>query len=200
MFYNENKDMEVSYERMSNAKKTPEEKALLKEAHRKRCKKYSAKNQHLFVYAGTKLGGKYKTIEEIKEAVSQKQKIYVAKHCTGNPEYNKKRREYVARNRKVLNDKFRIRVQCNKYGITKEHYFELMEKPCMACGKKHGIKITMNHNIDHNHKTGQVRGVLCAECNRALGLLQDNPDTIQGLLNYLNKNDNSIKTKEAQYG
>jgi hypothetical protein len=167
-----------------NAKKTPEEKALLKEAHRKRCKKYSAKNQHLFVYAGTKLGGKYKTIEEIKEAVSQKQKIYVAKHCTGNPEYNKKRREYVARNRKVLNDKFRIRVQCNKYGITKEHYFELMEKPC----------------IDHNHKTGQVRGVLCAECNRALGLLQDNPDTIQGLLNYLNKNDNSIKTKEAQCG
>ena len=78
----------------------------------------------------------------------------------------------------------------------------------MACGKKHGhsytrkdgIKITMNHNIDHNHKTGQVRGVLCAECNRALGLLQDNPDTIQGLLNYLNKNDNSIKTKEAQCG
>lgn len=39
--------------------------------------------------------------------------------------------------------------------------------------------------VDHNHKTGKVRGLLCGPCNAALGLLKDDLDIIFGLAVYL---------------
>lgn len=39
--------------------------------------------------------------------------------------------------------------------------------------------------IDHNHETGQVRGVLCNECNQAIGKLQDDPSIVLRAAEYL---------------
>jgi len=39
--------------------------------------------------------------------------------------------------------------------------------------------------VDHNHNTGEVRGLLCSACNRGLGLLGDNPRLLKSALNYL---------------
>jgi len=41
--------------------------------------------------------------------------------------------------------------------------------------------------VDHDHSTGQVRGLLCSRCNTALGLLRDSPANIGSLLDYLMK-------------
>lgn len=41
--------------------------------------------------------------------------------------------------------------------------------------------------VDHCHTTGLIRGLLCFNCNAALGLLKDNTDTIGKLLFYLQK-------------
>ncbi len=41
--------------------------------------------------------------------------------------------------------------------------------------------------VDHDHETGKVRGLLCHHCNVALGHLQDDPNTIKALLDYLCK-------------
>jgi hypothetical protein len=41
-----------------------------------------------------------------------------------------------------------------------------------------------NAHLDHDHDTGAVRGVLCRDCNLALGYLQDSPEMISGLLRY----------------
>ena len=48
-----------------------------------------------------------------------------------------------------------------------------------------------NHNkrlyIDHDHETGKVRGLLCLQCNTALGLLKDNPKVLKKALKYLTR-------------
>jgi len=42
--------------------------------------------------------------------------------------------------------------------------------------------------LDHCHSTGNVRGVLCTPCNRALGLFKDSQDILNSAINYLNQN------------
>jgi len=39
--------------------------------------------------------------------------------------------------------------------------------------------------VDHNHRTGEVRGLLCSRCNIALGHLDDSPVKLRNALNYL---------------
>jgi hypothetical protein len=66
--------------------------------------------------------------------------------------------------------------------------FELQKGLCAACGHpsttKHYGK-TAPLAVDHDHITGEVRGLLCIACNRALGYLNDSPERIKGLLRYI---------------
>jgi len=55
---------------------------------------------------------------------------------------------------------------------------------CMACGKSEPIK-NRRLSVDHCHKTGKIRGVLCSNCNRALGLLNDDISVLSNLFEYL---------------
>ena len=73
-----------------------------------------------------------------------------------------------------------------RHGITGEQYAiieEVQNKVCAICNQpsKDGSKLS----IDHNHKTNEVRGLLCKECNRALGLFGDSINTLENALNYL---------------
>lgn len=42
--------------------------------------------------------------------------------------------------------------------------------------------------VDHNHDTGKVRGLLCMDCNCAIGLLKDRVDVVRNLSTYLETN------------
>ena len=65
----------------------------------------------------------------------------------------------------------------HKYNIEADEAIKLLK----VCGSSENLC------IDHRHSDNQIRGVLCRECNLALGLLKDNPDRIESLLRYLNK-------------
>ena len=54
----------------------------------------------------------------------------------------------------------------SKYKIYVEEYDETMKQPCEICGAE-------AKHLDHNHETGQVRGALCAKCNIAVGVFED---------------------------
>jgi len=60
------------------------------------------------------------------------------------------------------------------YGMTLEDYNELFlrqNKKCAICGK-HQSESTRRFGVDHDHKTGKVRGILCNRCNTALGCFE----------------------------
>jgi Recombination endonuclease VII len=68
------------------------------------------------------------------------------------------------------------------YGLTVEAYRLLLREQagtCGICGRTH--KLT----VDHDHQTGQVRGLLCDPCNRAVGHLQDSPGVSRRAAEYL---------------
>jgi hypothetical protein len=46
--------------------------------------------------------------------------------------------------------------------------------------------------LDHNHKTGEFRGWLCHDCNRALGNFKDDTDLLEKALNYLKSTQTSL--------
>lgn len=75
-----------------------------------------------------------------------------------------------------------------KYGITLEQYNQILEAQggvCAGCGGVERRAATGNLAVDHNHETGEVRGLLCSNCNRALGLLGDSIETLKSLADYL---------------
>ena len=66
-------------------------------------------------------------------------------------------------------------------------YYDVMVSQGMACAicgrePKHGGR---RLDIDHDHKTGQVRGLLCPKCNRMLGWARDTPNILFGGFVYL---------------
>jgi hypothetical protein len=49
--------------------------------------------------------------------------------------------------------------------------------------------------VDHNHETKEVRGILCNHCNRAIGLLMDNPSLLDKAADYLRNADKQVPQK-----
>jgi hypothetical protein len=105
-----------------------------------------------------------------------------------NAEWYQKNRE------KLLADPSRRRAQRahhlrKNYGITIEQYEEMLEAQggTCVCGATEpgGGGRYQNFLVDHDHETGEVRGLLCYTCNTAVGLVQDNPDTLRALADYL---------------
>jgi hypothetical protein len=72
------------------------------------------------------------------------------------------------------------------YGISVQEYQRLLEHQqgvCAVCRQQ--CKTYEHLSVDHNHATGKVRGLLCAKCNVALGMLNEDRERIAMLLNYL---------------
>ena len=74
------------------------------------------------------------------------------------------------------------------YGLTLEGYYELLEKQggqCATCDAKPEDQHHGRLDVDHNHETGEVRGLLCNTCNRGIGFSGDNPDVLERQAAYL---------------
>lgn len=74
-----------------------------------------------------------------------------------------------------------------KFNISFEYAKELTEvENCYIC-EKHKDDNGRTLAIDHCHKTGEIRGVLCSLCNTGLGSFRDNVDFLKSAIDYLKK-------------
>jgi hypothetical protein len=73
---------------------------------------------------------------------------------------------------------YRIR---RDFGMTLEEYEALIARPCGLCGSEQNIV------LDHCHATGEVRGPLCQVCNKAIGMLGDDPDRLRAAAEYIER-------------
>lgn len=77
------------------------------------------------------------------------------------------------------------KVQLSKYGLTIEAYAVLLETQQGVCKICHERPDGQHLSVDHDHKTGRVRGLLCSACNLGIGSLRDDPVRIQSALTYV---------------
>jgi len=82
-------------------------------------------------------------------------------------------------------DSWTLVKRCARRGITPKQLvdrYERQEECCAICKKE--IEL-IDSAIDHNHVTGEFRGVLCKQCNRALGMFNDSPTVLRNAVEYL---------------
>jgi len=76
-----------------------------------------------------------------------------------------------------------------KYGITQKEYDEILKSQggvCAVCGKINVVRgKPANLAVDHNHETGQIRGLLCNRCNFNLNWIENKMNLARALFEYL---------------
>lgn len=85
------------------------------------------------------------------------------------------------------------------YGVDLDHVLKMYEEQegkCKIC-KTEGFKLSPNADnnlvVDHCHINGGVRGMLCHNCNRALGLLKDNKEYLKRCIEYIKDYEKTLK-------
>ena len=90
-------------------------------------------------------------------------------------------------------DKVRRYKWKSRFGITPEQYDELFifqRGVCAVCGKPERKKHNKSNrvqmlSVDHDHVTGQVQGLLCQDCNIAIGYFHNNTKRMRRAITYL---------------
>lgn len=75
------------------------------------------------------------------------------------------------------------------YGLSLEKFEALYksQKGCCACCGKHESNFKRGLHVDHDHTSGQVRGLLCTRCNPGLGYFEDSIAKLEMAITYLKK-------------
>lgn len=72
-----------------------------------------------------------------------------------------------------------------KYGITADQYDEMLKAQGSTCAICHKDKDRISFSVDHDHDTGRIRGILCENCNRGIGMFKHDVQLLELAINYL---------------
>lgn len=119
-----------------------------------------------------------------KEELLQKMRDY------GKYKRNKSRKNSVRREKYQKDESERLKIKNgylkSRYGITLEEFNSLFfsqNKRCKICNST--VSKGKGWTVDHCHKSGNVRGILCGPCNSGLGLFNDNVGRLRKAITYL---------------
>lgn len=106
-----------------------------------------------------------------------------------DPEYRRAILDQVRETRIKHPERKRNTALRSNYGLSLSEFNLLLASQdggCAICGNKEsGGKHNKNLHVDHDHDSGVVRGILCASCNFAIGLLKDDPELLMRAAMYL---------------
>jgi len=99
--------------------------------------------------------------------------------------HNKQSIQWAKSNPEKVAEHRRKRNLKKKYGLSVEQYEKMtieQNNSCYICGC---VSLRRRLNVDHCHKTGAVRKLLCDKCNMAIGLLEDDTTRLEKARKYL---------------
>ena len=134
--------------------------------------------------------GIVKDVSEFSKRPSRKRGYqYACKECMRGYRESRKEevKEYNSKYYGSNKDRLNSYMKFWKYGITPQQFNLLFESQggcCAICGR-HQSEFKQSLCIDHCHITGTIRGLLCTDCNRGIGGLQDKPNVCLKAHKYL---------------
>ena len=111
-------------------------------------------------------------------------------------EQNKDKRSKNVKNWRIkYKNKLKDKSLKKRYNLRLDEYNVLYIQQNGLCAICHKPETKINYiskvpdllAVDHNHKTGQIRGLLCSRCNRYLGIFEENPEMMNEFNLYLQK-------------
>jgi len=131
-----------------------------------------------------------KTVEEKKQIRRQQYLKHKDREKETSRKYFLKNREKILEKQRKYNKENPVKrknaILKNVYGITLVDYnqmFDAQEGKCAIC-QRHQNELTRSLCVDHDHKTKQVRALLCITCNTDLASVENR---LEEMTNYLNK-------------
>lgn len=119
-------------------------------------------------------------------AINKQQRDGLHPHCKACKRA-KAKAHYAANLEKAKEDQI-WRNMKHKYGITRENYAQMLagqDGACAICGGEQTHAWATRFSVDHDHETGEVRGLLCTNCNTLLGMANDDVDRLMAAAAYL---------------
>jgi hypothetical protein len=126
---------------------------------------------------------------------------YVRKYSSEYEKNNKQKRSVSRKKRRDADpDKVKHKSLLRTFNLALTDYNKMLAEQnnvCAICGKDEVVCFrksnkTMSLAVDHDHKTGKIRGLLCKKCNTAIGMFYDNIDLLTSAIKYLEKHNAKI--------
>lgn len=105
--------------------------------------------------------------------------------------HTKRNKEWTNRNKDKQAVIYKRHSLKRSYGMTLDEHSRLLDDQgycCGICGSKLNLSAKNGVNVDHDHSTGAVRGILCNLCNTALGSFKDSVGILENAIAYLKVN------------
>ena len=130
----------------------------------------------------------YREKKKIRWEELKKDKVAYEKYLKTRKLYRERNSEYLRQYRKL----YRLK---KEYGLSPEDYSKMIAKTdgkCEICEvvlilDRTNKRVGENICVDHNHTNGKVRGILCVNCNLALGLVKEKKEVLNKMIKYIKK-------------
>lgn len=145
---------------------------------------------------------KWQDMNNSQEHKSKKNEARRLKYATDEEYRNKVKAKVHDYNERKPEAKANQRLR--QYGISlddKKRYLDMQNGVCPICGNDGSNSKNSELYVDHDHKTGDVRGLLCGRCNFALGQFDDDIERMKRAILYLEGNlpDTAIYEKKNRH-